>query len=99
MKKITIKNSLLKTISILGVGIIIFSESIYSQTIGQFTLWNQNHYIVNPAAAGNQNYFDAAMGYRKQWSGIENAPQTIYAVAHTVLNRPHNTSTISDKNK
>lgn len=88
MKTITIKTILVKPALILTLCILMFCEYSHSQTIGQFTLWNQNHYLVNPAAAGNQNYFDAAMGYRKQWSGIENAPQTIYAVAHTVLNRP-----------
>lgn len=65
-----------------------FPFQVEGQTVGQFTLWNQNHYLVNPAAAGNQDYFDASIGYRKQWSGIKNAPQSIYAVGHSVLNRP-----------
>jgi len=51
-------------------------------------MWNQNHYLVNPAAAGNQIYLDAAMGFRRQWAGIKEAPRTFYATAHTVLNRP-----------
>ena len=59
-----------------------------AQTIGQFTMWNQNHFIVNPAAAGNLDYLDAAVGYRRQWAGIKNAPSTFYGTAHTVLNRP-----------
>jgi len=64
------------------------SSFLRAQTVGQFTLWNQNHYIVNPAAAGNQDYFDIALGLRQQWSGVKNAPKTFYAVGHTVLNRP-----------
>tara|TARA_R110002072_G_C7898972_1_gene529464 strand:- start:114 stop:1127 length:1014 start_codon:yes stop_codon:yes gene_type:complete len=70
--------------------LLLFGYSIKTdgQTIGQFTMWNQNHYLVNPAAAGNQDYFDAALGYRKQWAGVKNSPQSIYAVGHSVLNRP-----------
>jgi type IX secretion system PorP/SprF family membrane protein len=51
-------------------------------------MWNQNHYLVNPAAAGNQDYFEASMGYRRQWAGIKEAPKSFYATGHTILNRP-----------
>lgn len=74
---------------ILNIAILLaLSGGIEAQTIGQFTMWNQNHYIVNPAAAGNLDYFDVAVGYRRQWAGIKEAPKTIYATGHTVLNRP-----------
>lgn len=68
--------------------LILAALRVDAQTIGQFTMWNQNHFIVNPAAAGNQEYLDAAIGYRRQWAGIKEAPTTFYGTAHTVLNRP-----------
>lgn len=67
---------------------ILFINTVEAQTIGQFSMWNQNHYIVNPAAAGNLDYLDVAIGYRRQWAGIKEAPKTFYATGHTVLNRP-----------
>ena len=72
---------------IIGLLILVASK-LDAQTIGQFTMWNQNHFIVNPAAAGNLDYLDAAIGYRRQWAGIKEAPTTFYGTAHTVLNRP-----------
>lgn len=59
-----------------------------SQTYEQYTMWNQNHYIINPAAAGNADYLETALGYRRQWAGIKEAPRSFYATGHTVLNRP-----------
>jgi type IX secretion system PorP/SprF family membrane protein len=60
----------------------------YGQQIEQYTMWNQNHYLINPAAAGYQEYFEAAIGFRRQWAGIKEAPRSFYATAHTVVNRP-----------
>ncbi len=61
-----------------------------AQTVQQYTMYNLNHYIINPAAAGNENFADIRMGYRKQWTGIDVAPSTYYFSGHTVLNRPKN---------
>lgn len=61
-----------------------------SQTVQQYTMYNQNHYLINPAAAGNENFADIRSGYRQQWSGLKEAPKTYYLSGHTVLNRPKN---------
>lgn len=83
-----------KLLFTLGIALLFLKQG-EAQTIGQFTMWNQNHYIVNPAAAGNLDYLDAAIGYRRQWAGIKEAPRTFYGTAHTVLNRPKKTQTSS----
>ena len=70
--------------------ILVTGAGLKAQTIQQFTMYNLNHYMVNPAAAGNENYADIRMGYRKQWTGIDVAPSTYYVSGHTVLNRPKN---------
>lgn len=73
---------------IIVVGLLLLSTNLLiGQTIGQFSMWNQNHYIVNPAAAGNLDYLDVSIGFRRQWAGIKQAPRTFYATGHTVLNR------------
>lgn len=79
----------MKRILIIAV-ILILGTALKAQTVQQYTMYNLNHYIVNPAAAGNENYADIRMGYRKQWTGIDVAPSTYYLSGHTVLNRPKN---------
>lgn len=59
-----------------------------AQSFEQYTMWNQNHYLLNPGAAGNLDFFEAALGYRRQWTGIKEAPRSFYASGHTVINRP-----------
>lgn len=79
----------MKRILIIAV-ILTMGTALKAQTVQQYTMYNLNHYIVNPAAAGNENYADIRMGYRKQWTGIDVAPSTYYFSGHTVLNRPKN---------
>ncbi|MBD98821.1 MAG: hypothetical protein CMO34_03175 [Verrucomicrobia bacterium] len=87
MKNSYKQNSMKKLLIGLGIMSCLIGESM-AQNISQYTMWNQNHYLINPAAAGNQNYFDAALGFRRQWAGVKDAPRTFYATAHSVLNRP-----------
>ncbi|MAC93890.1 MAG: hypothetical protein CMC96_00165 [Flavobacteriales bacterium] len=81
--KITMKKQFILILSTLFV-----TTTVSAQTVEQYTMWNQNHFLVNPAAAGNQSFFDVSTGFRKQWSGIKEAPQTFYATGHVLLNRP-----------
>jgi type IX secretion system PorP/SprF family membrane protein len=59
-----------------------------AQIIQQYTMWNQNHYLLNPAAAGNSDHFEVAIGFRQQWAGVSDAPQSYYATGHSILNKP-----------
>lgn len=78
MKKIVLLVSLLVVCSFVAT----------SQILQQYTLYNQNHYLINPAAAGNSEHLEVAIGFRQQWAGVSNAPRSYYAVAHKVLNQP-----------
>jgi len=74
---------------ILAIGFIFLTgTSVFGQVIQQYTLWNQNHYLINPAAAGNTDNAEVAIGYRHQWAGVSNSPNSYYATGHTILNRP-----------
>lgn len=59
-----------------------------AQISQQYTIWNQNHYLINPAAAGNKSFWDIAVGYRQQWAGVSNSPSSFYGTAHGALNQP-----------
>ncbi len=37
-----------------------------------------NQYLINPAVAGTSDFFEASVGYRLQWAGLEGAPRTFY---------------------
>lgn len=47
-----------------------------AQQLPQYTQYVFNSFLINPAVAGIENYTDVKLGYRKQWSGINGAPQT-----------------------
>lgn len=75
------------TIAIFAIGL--FSlVSVKAQITEQYTMWNLNHFLVNPAAAGNSDYLDVSLGFRRQWAGVSDAPTTFYGTGHTVLNGP-----------
>lgn len=44
-----------------------------------------NSFLLNPAVAGIENYIDAKIGYRNQWTGIEGAPVTQYVSIHSPI--------------
>ncbi len=77
------KNSILTIVLFLLVGL-----SAKGQILQQYSLWNQNHYLINPASAGNTDRFESAIGFRQQWVGVSDAPQSYFATGHSVLNRP-----------
>ena len=70
MRKIVVLISLL----------LVCSFAVTSQILQQYTLYNQNHYLINPAAAGNSEHLEVAIGFRQQWAGVSNAPRSFYAV-------------------
>lgn len=54
----------------------------FGQQKPQYTQYIFNNYLLNPAVSGIENYADVKVGYRKQWAGIDNAPQTSFVTAH-----------------
>lgn len=59
----------------------------FSQQLPQYSQYNRNQFMVNPAAAGMYDFLDVTLGGRSQWLGMSNAPMTAYASASTVLSR------------
>tara|TARA_R110002049_G_scaffold58799_2_gene159523 strand:- start:3165 stop:4079 length:915 start_codon:yes stop_codon:yes gene_type:complete len=47
-----------------------------AQQLPQFTQYQLNDYIINPAVAGSRSYFEAKSNNRYQWEGITDAPRT-----------------------
>ena len=46
-----------------------------------------NNFILNPAVAGIENYWDVKASHRIQWMGIQDAPVTTYFTIHGPLDK------------
>lgn len=57
--------------------------SINGQQLGRRTQFATNTFMVNPAAAGTQNYTPIFASFRNQWSGFNGAPTTMNLSGHT----------------
>lgn len=54
--------------------ILLLPMAAQSQQTSLNTLYHQNYYLVNPAAAGLKNCFSAYLNHRNQWVGINESP-------------------------
>ena len=71
---------MIKTLySLLWVALI--TSSVTAQQIPQYSQYLWNNYLINPAIAGAENYFEIKGGYRDQWHGMEGAPRTLFFTA------------------
>ena len=53
-----------------------FVHNVFSQQDPNFTLYNFNMNIINPATAGIGEMETLSFGYRSQWIGLSDAPNT-----------------------
>jgi type IX secretion system PorP/SprF family membrane protein len=60
--------------------------NVMAQQRPQYTQYVLNNYIINPAVAGIENYWDVKASYRNQWAGLDGAPVTTYFTIHGPLN-------------
>jgi len=61
-------------------------SSVKAQQLGQYSQYLNNHFLMNPAAAGAEDGLDLNLGFRQQWVGFENAPQNYYLSVDALLN-------------
>lgn len=54
------------------------SEPLHSQQIPNFSLYNMNHFLINPAATGITDKIPVSVSYRKLWAGLTNSPTVQY---------------------
>lgn len=52
-----------------------------------YTQYILNNYIINPAVAGIENYWDVKASHRIQWVGLPDAPVTTYLTMHGPLRK------------
>ncbi len=64
-----------------------FVYGVKAQQKPHYTQYILNNFIVNPAVAGIENYWDAKISHRRQWVGLDGAPVTTYATIHGPLSK------------
>jgi len=77
----------LKYILVLAAVLICGIQVAEAQQVGRNSMYMQNFYAVNPAAAGLENHLDVTLGYRKQWLGLSHSPQSYFVSANMPLKK------------
>lgn len=80
---------------VLALAILLTSLYAGAQQVGRYSMYMQNFYAMNPAAAGLENHLDATLAYRQQWIGFEHAPQMYFASANMPIKREYRTAATS----
>ncbi|WP_306641280.1 PorP/SprF family type IX secretion system membrane protein [Sanyastnella coralliicola] len=79
-----------KTLHIMIV--VLFSAlagKINAQQLPQLSMYLDNAFVLNPAVAGSNDYFDVKGMNRSQWAGITDAPRTFTLSLQGPLKNPH----------
>lgn len=72
---------------LLSISAVLLSTLAFGQQEFQTTQYQQNMYLLNPAAAGIKDYVDVNLGFRQQWMGFEGAPKTYFISANSMLGK------------
>lgn len=68
----------MKKINILIPALILLSLAGFTQQTVRFSNYLFNKMIINPAAAGSNDYVEIMGSYKKQWVGFKGAPETSF---------------------
>lgn len=72
---------------LLTISAVLLSAMAFGQQEFQTSQYQQNMYLINPAAAGIKDYIDVNLGFRQQWTGFDGAPKTYYLSANSLLGK------------
>jgi type IX secretion system PorP/SprF family membrane protein len=69
--------------------VMVLGNMMFSQQLPQSSMYMMNNYLLNPAEGGTEDFIDLQLGYRTQWTGLDdgNGPKTIYMSGHTPLGK------------
>jgi type IX secretion system PorP/SprF family membrane protein len=81
------KNMLMKRTYLLLLLLLMIAEGTRAQQQPHYTQYILNTFIINPAVAGIENYWDVKASHRHQWAGLNGAPVTSYLTIHGPLRK------------
>lgn len=70
---------------LLWVGWLWMVAQAQAQQLPQGSLYTLNPFVVNPALSGSYDFADVRLSYRRQWIGLDDAPNTAYLTVHTPI--------------
>lgn len=79
-------NTIRSTIILLSL-VMLLQGNINAQQIPNFSLYNMNHYLLNPAATGITDRLPVSLSYRKIWLGIDNSPSVQYLSGNMLVTK------------
>ncbi|MBW6483052.1 MAG: type IX secretion system membrane protein PorP/SprF [Vicingaceae bacterium] len=66
----------MKNTYLLIITLVLLVSNAYAQQLPHFSQYYLNDFLINPAVAGANNYFEGKSSHRYQWEGITDAPRT-----------------------
>lgn len=81
IKTLTIYKQTIRIAGMLVLTIMEFTR-VGAQQIPNYSLYNMNHYLINPAASGTTDQIPVSASFRKMYAGIDNSPSVEYLSAH-----------------
>ena len=67
----------------------LFFVEVFAQQKPLFSQYMLNQYLINPAVAGTAEDYHLNAGFRQQWVGVPDAPQTFYVSGHGHVGKEH----------
>ncbi|MCC5945612.1 MAG: type IX secretion system membrane protein PorP/SprF [Bernardetiaceae bacterium] len=71
----------MKFLHLCTCALLLLSTALEAQQLPDFAQYTWNYALINPGAIGTQDVLDLKVAARRQWAGVEGAPQTAYAWA------------------
>ena len=71
---------------IIYISLFLICEVAKAQQVPQYSQFQRNQFMVNPAAAGVYDFVDITLSGRWQWLGVADAPRTSYLAVSVPLN-------------
>jgi type IX secretion system PorP/SprF family membrane protein len=72
-------------ITIVLLFLMLLIQGMKAQQIPTFSLYNMNHYLLNPAATGITDRLPLSLSYRKLWAGMDHSPSVEYVSGNMLV--------------
>ncbi|SDG72715.1 PorP/SprF family type IX secretion system membrane protein [Chitinophaga filiformis] len=74
-------------IAVIILVLVVLPVQVLAQQQPHYTQYVLNTFIINPAVAGIENYWDVKASHRHQWAGLNGSPVTTYLTVHGPLSK------------
>jgi type IX secretion system PorP/SprF family membrane protein len=72
--------------------LVFVAQHAYAQQVQQYSLYQVDPFLVNPAISSTEDFIDVKSGRRSQWQGFSGSPKTTFLSLCTTLGKNFNSS-------